>query len=329
MNWNPAAPVYRQAQITPAHLALAADGVELSYAELADHAARLASHLQSLGTRRGALVGILGSRSRIAIQAVLGVSWAGAAYLPLGTRWPEQRLLATLEQVDIDTLIVDSAGLQQLAPSLLSRIRHLIVPREGLVSPFAVHASPDIHCIDELPDVLGASEPAMLDPNDLVYLIFTSGTTGVPKGVMVSAGSLTAYLDALSERKAMTAEDRASQFTELSFDPSVGEIFVPWRVGASLHVLPAQTHVSPVRFMREHRLSIWGSAPAAIAWMRDTRSLQPGVLSGLRYSSFGGEPLPMSLVQAWREAAPNAVVDNLYGPTEATVDCVGQFIPPG
>ena len=63
--------------------------------------------------------------------------------------------------------------------------------------------------------------------------------------------------------------------------------------------------------------------------MRDTRSLQPGSLPGLRYTSFGGEPLPLASVLAWQAAAPNSVIDNLYGPTEATVDCVGQRVEPG
>jgi non-ribosomal peptide synthetase component F len=127
----------------------------------------------------------------------------------------------------------------------------------------------------------------------------------------------------------MTPADRASQFTELSFDPSLGEIFVPWGAGASLHVVPAQSRVSPARFIRDRRLTIWGSAPSAIAWMRDTRSLQPGSLPTLRYSSFGGEPLALAAVRAWQAAAPNSVIDNLYGPTEATVDCAGQRVEPG
>src|SRR5690606_37249003 len=77
------------------------------------------------------------------------------------------------------------------------------------------------------------------------------------------------------------------------------------------------------------QLTVWGSTPALIAWMRATRSLQPGTLPTLRYSSFGGEPLPIASVRAWQAAAPNSVVDNLYGPTEATVDCAGQRVETG
>jgi non-ribosomal peptide synthetase component F len=146
---------------------------------------------------------------------------------------------------------------------------------------------------------------------------------------MVPCASLGAYLAALEERKAMTPRDRASQFIELTFDPAVGEVFVPWRAGASLHVVPPVSQVSPAKFIRSRQLTVWGSTPALIAWMLATRSLQPDSFPTLRYTSFGGEPLPIASVRAWQAAAPNSVVDNLYGPTEATVDCAGQRVEPG
>ncbi len=94
MNWNLAHPVFEQSLRTPERLALVADGVELTYAELVRRASRLAAALRDHGIGRGSRVGILGSRSLIALEAVLGVAWAGATYVPLGLRWPEQRLNA-------------------------------------------------------------------------------------------------------------------------------------------------------------------------------------------------------------------------------------------
>ena len=311
MHWNPAFPVFEQSGRTPQRLALYADGIDLTYEGLARRAGRLAAALRERGIGRGSRVGILGSRSLIAVEAVLGVAWAGATYVPLGLRWPEERLLAVMSLVHLDALIVDGRGLALLTPAVRAAARSLLLPD------------------DELPDAADCPEPATMSQGDLAYVIFTSGTTGVPKGVMVPVGAVAAYLAALGARKAMTPEDRASHFTELSFDPSLGEIYLPWYAGASLHVVPALSHASPSRFIRDRQLTIWGSAPAAIAWMRDTRSLQPGSLPGLRYTSFGGEPLPLASVLAWQAAAPNSVIDNLYGPTEATVDCAGQRVEPG
>jgi amino acid adenylation domain-containing protein len=325
MTWNPAHPVFEQSHCTPERLALAADGVELTYAALVARAGRLAAALGARGIRRGSRVGILGSRSLVAVEAVLGTAWAGATYVPLGLAWPEARLAAVLAQLDLDAVIADGRGVELLTPSLLAATKLLLLPGDD-----AAQALPrEALSLASLPDPDRTPEPAPMSADDLAYVIFTSGTTGIPKGVMVPTASVAAYLAALGARKAMTPDDRASQFTELSFDPSLGEIFVPWYAGASLHVVPAISRMSPAKFIRDRRLTIWGSAPAAIAWMRDTRSLQPGSLPGLRYTSFGGEPLPLAAVRAWQAAAPNSAIDNLYGPTEATVDCVGQLVAPG
>ncbi|MCC6532172.1 MAG: amino acid adenylation domain-containing protein [Burkholderiales bacterium] len=328
MNWNLAQAVFEQSARTPDRLALYADGIELSYGELSVRAARLAGALRARGTGRGSRVGILGSRSLIAVEAVLAVTWAGAAFVPLGVRWPQARLRSVLALARLDALIVDDAGLACLTAPVAAEAGALVVPSSEAARALAPAAAPWVLSLDAL-DAGAMAQPATLAADDLAYLVFTSGTTGVPKGVLVATASVNAYLDALAPRKAMAPHDRASQFTELTFDPSVGEIFLPWRAGASLHVVPALSHVSPARFIRERKLTVWGSAPAAIAWMRATRSLQPQSLPGLRYSSFGGEPLPLASVRAWQAAAPNSVVDNLYGPTEATVDCAGQRVEPG
>jgi D-alanine--poly(phosphoribitol) ligase subunit 1 len=329
MNWNPLQAIFEQSLLTPERLALYADDVELSYADLMRRAARLAAALREQGIGRGSRVGILGSRSLIAIEALLGVAWCGAAYVPLGLKWPEERIKAALALTRLDAMIADNNGVSLLTPAMLTATKVLVLPTNEASHMLQGVAERVVLNLESLPELSDVFEPAVMSADDLTYVIFTSGSTGVPKGVMVASASVAAYLSALGERKAMTPEDRASQFTELSFDPSIGEIFIPLSVGASLHVVPSVNHVSPARFIRERRLTVWGSTPAAIAWMRDTRSLQPGSLPDLRYSSFGGEPLPLAAVRTWQAAAPNSIIDNLYGPTEATVDCAGQRVEPG
>ena len=318
MNWNPVQAIFEQSLRTPEQLALHADGVELSYADLIRRVERLAAVLREHGIGRGSRVGILGSRSMIAIEAVLGVAWCGATYVPLGLRWPEERMKAVIALTNLDAMIVDNTGASLITSATLAT-QVIVLPTREAMRRLPDTAERIVLTLEALPEVEDVFEPMVTSPDDLAYVIFTSGTTGVPKGVMVANASVAAYLAALGERKGMTKEDRASQFTELSFDPSLGEIFVPLSVGASLHIVPSVSHVSPVHFIREQQLSVWGSTPAAIAWMRDTRALQPGSLAGLRYSSFGGEPLPLSLVDVWRAAAPNSIVDNLYGPRRLSI----------
>jgi amino acid adenylation domain-containing protein len=327
---NLAWPVYEQGRRLPNRTAVLADGQALTYAQLVERAARLAGVLSGHGIGAGRRIGILGSRSLVAVEAVLAAAWVGATYVPLGLRWPQTRLASVLARLRLDALIVDRDGLQHPLPeAAVSPIALTIVAddRARAALPDAIRAR--ALSLESLPSARPLATPADVDPQSLAYIIFTSGTTGAPKGVMVTVRAVAAYLRALGARKAMTPADKATQFTELSFDPSIGEIYLPWYAGAALYVVPPVTAVSPVKFVRDHGLTVWGSAPAAIAWLRNARALQPGALATLRYSSFGGEPLTLDAVRAWQAAAPNSVVDNLYGPTEATVDCCGQRVEPG
>ena len=154
--------------------------------------------------------------------------------------------------------------------------------------------------------------------------MFTSGTTGSPKGVMVSTGNVSAFISAMRELYPFSPGDRVSQTYDFTFDPSVMDMFTTWSSGASLHVVPATQLMGPSRFIREHELTCWFSVPSTIAFMRNMKMLTPGAFPLVRYSIFCGEPLPASSAELWQKAAPNSFVDNLYGPTEATVVCIGQ-----
>ena len=131
MNWNPASPVHEQSGRTPGCLALSADGAELTYEEVVRRASRLASTLNEYGLARGSRIGILGSRSRIAVEAVLGAAWAGATYVPLGPRWPEERLKAALALAGLDAVIADARGVEALTASLIMMVNLLVVPDDG------------------------------------------------------------------------------------------------------------------------------------------------------------------------------------------------------
>jgi amino acid adenylation domain-containing protein len=215
-----------------------------------------------------------------------------------------------LEIVRPDALVVDAAGLARLTPALRAIAPPLILDLSG-------------H-LDSLPeDAIQA--PVFRSADDLAYVIFTSGTTGVPKGVMVTLGSVACFLDAMRLRICPVSSDRVSQTSALSFDVSVFEMFLAWGSGASVHVIPATKLLTPARFIEDQRLTIWSSVPSIAAFMRSTKKLRPGCFSSLRYSVFCGEALPYPLAQAWQLAAPSSIVENLYGPTEATIGCLAAL----
>lgn len=326
MSPNLALPLFNNARNHPERLALSVNQREFTYGELAEVTGRIAVWLQSRSVGEGKLVGILASRSWIAYAGLLGTCWAGAAYVPLNPDWPEQRLLNILNTTGLDVLVVDDRGLKLLTPQVLEQgPKYILAP--GKAESFSLGASPHaatVAAFDALPPANRHHSPAALTEENLAYVMFTSGTTGTPKGVMVSTGNVCSFLSAMRELYPFSADDRVSQTYDLTFDPSVLDMFMTWSSGASLHVVPASQMMGPSRFIREHELTCWFSVPSTIAFMRNMKMLTPGAFPSVRYSVFCGEPLPASSAELWQKAAPNSVVDNLYGPTEATVVCIGQ-----
>ena len=326
MTTSLAHPFYNHARTAPERLALSVNQREFTCGELAELAERIAAWLQSRrvetkeedAKEETRLVGILASRSWPAYAGILGTAWAGAAYVPLNPDWPEHRLLSILETTKLDTLIIDDRGQKLLTPGVLKGMKHILAPASR-------ESTPPISGFDALPPHDPQHVPTDREPDDLAYVMFTSGTTGTPKGVMVTTGNVCSFLTAMqSVYPHLSADDRVSQTYDLTFDPSVMDMFMTWSAGASLHVVPAAQMLGPSRFIRDHQLTCWFSVPSTIAFMRDLKMLAPGAFPSVRYSIFCGEPLPASSAELWRQAAPNSRIDNLYGPTEATVVCIGQ-----
>ncbi|MFM2066816.1 MAG: hypothetical protein RLZZ584_1725, partial [Pseudomonadota bacterium] len=340
---NPALPIYRHSLLAPQALALAGDGHALTYAELVQRAAGLAARLRQARTwpRAGAprpRVGVLASRSIDACVAALAAFWAGAVYVPLGNKAPAQRLVQLLAQCELSALVADAQGASILGDAAAGRAVLAAGPPcvcvpdpAGLVLPAGSAVEVELVSVDALSAMPAAAPvappvdpPAAMVAGDTAYIIFTSGTTGVPKGVVIPAGAMAAFLGAMAGVLGLGPQDRVLGTFESTFDVSIQDMFCTWQAGASLHLLPATQVMNAARMAREQRLTVWASVPSLVALLRQVRAIEPGSLPDLRRSMFGGEPLPVGLAAAWRAAAPNSTVENHYGPTEATVACLRQ-----
>jgi amino acid adenylation domain-containing protein len=300
---NLVSPFYECTLVNRDRLALVVGGISYSYGELASMSQQLA---RLLG--RPARVGVLASRTLEAYAGVLGALWAGAAYVPINPNVPDERLVQILRITSLDAIVADPAGLERLKG------------RVAECAPRLVLGAADFRNGTFNPEV----QPAVVSEADLAYIIFTSGTTGVPKGVMIETGSVAQLIDVMQRRFRFCQDDRVSQASELTFDVSVFDMFMTWRAGAALYVVPAPQLMAPGKFIKDNRLTIWYSVPSIALFMQRMRMLTPGAFPLLRLSLFTGEALPLVSARAWQAAAPNSLVENLYGPTEATVICIGQ-----
>jgi non-ribosomal peptide synthetase component F len=167
-------------------------------------------------------------------------------------------------------------------------------------------------------------EPVMQPDEHIAYIIFTSGTTGTPKGVEIGLRAIVHHLAVIQQIYRFTPQDRVSLAFELTFDPSILNMFMTWNAGASLHVLPAEQLFMPIPFIQDHALTVWNSAPTTIGILMQLRSLEAGIMPNLRITIFGGDTLTVEAATAWQRAAPNSIVDNVYGPTETTIECLHQ-----
>ncbi|HEB90474.1 MAG TPA: amino acid adenylation domain-containing protein [Deltaproteobacteria bacterium] len=309
-------------------IALEVAGETLTYLELRERAAGLAATLiahdpREPGSAAPALTAVLGQRSSATFAGILAALFRGDGYVPLNPTFPPERTRSMLERSGCRALIVDAGAESQLDRVLagLETSLLLILPESRDVTDVArAHPRHRVLGRDDL-EAASAWSPRPVDPEAIAYLLFTSGSTGRPKGVMVRHRNVQAFLDVMAERYGITPDDRFSQTFELTFDLSVFDLFLAWKSGARVCVPSQAQKMLPAKYIQESKLTVWFSVPSTGVLMSRLRMLKPDAYPSLRWSLFCGEALPVEIVEAWVDAAPNSTVENLYGPTELTIAC--------
>ena len=301
--------------------ALHIDDTELTYGELAEAAQKISHCLNDL-QRREVLSQrciLLGNRTAAQYAALLGISMSNMAYVPLNAHFPVVRNLSILEQAQASILIVDSACtflLEDIA-SAINKPLHIIFADSDVFPGWTDRLSqhnyylPADRCLEACPREHNEDNEA--------YVLFTSGTTGTPKGIAISHKNVCAYLDNIADLFPFKSDDRCTQLFELTFDLSVHDLFACWQAGACLYVPSSEALLFPAAYIKQHQISVWFSVPSVANLMRDYGVLRDGELPSLRISLFCGEALSIDVAMDWQRSAPDSVVANMYGPTEATI----------
>jgi amino acid adenylation domain-containing protein len=271
----------------PDHVALEVDGLSLTYRELRDRSDAMAASILAAHGTAPSRIALSATRTLSTYVGYLAALRLGAVVTPLNPAHPQVRNQAICELARPD-LVLDGS---------------------------------------ELPAGTAPLPPYETGIDDVAYVLFTSGSTGRPKGVPITHANLAPYVAHNIERFEVGPGCRMSHTFDLTFDPSVFDLFVTWGGGATL-VVPDRTELlEPVKYLAEREITHWFSVPSVVSVSAGLGNLPAGVENSLRHSIFIGEQLTFAQARAWHGVAPDAEITNVYGPTELTVACTEYTLP--
>lgn len=313
---------------TPDREAVRGDAHSLSYGQLWALSGRLAAHLHAAGIGRGARVGMLLPKSPECVVAMLGVLRAGATYVPVDPRAPSARQAYVLGNAAVRAVI----GAPQLLEPL-GALRGAWTPERVVLhgagdAPTWMPAA-SVARLEELPAGHAPAGAAGAHEGDPAYILYTSGSTGNPKGVVISHRNAITFVDWGMETFSVGPQDVLSNHAPHHFDLSVFDIYCALHCGACVAIVPDRLAAFPTRlaeWIEQQRISVWYSVPSALVRLLQQGKLERFGFAKLRTMLFAGEPFPVKYLREVMERFPHAGFHNLFGPTETNV-CTWYPVP--
>ncbi len=303
-DWTIAQYFEQQVAQTPQALALIAGDQRFTYAELNARANQLAHYLQNLGVLPQELVAVSIDRSVELIVAFLGILKAGAAYVPLDPSYPHDRRAYKLRDAQVSLILTNNA----------------------LVTTLPQHEARVVRLDSDWPTIARESTanlPNCTSPDGLAYVLYTSGSTGNPKGVMIQHRGMVNHAAAIAREFALKPGDRMLQFSNIGFDIFVEEMYPTLVSGAALVLRPEAIAASTQafwQFVTDQEITILDLPTAFWHELVDSlERLDRVVPAAVRLVCVGGEKASCQAYQQWQARAPHARWINTYGPTEITV----------
>lgn len=286
-----------QCQRRPHAVALTEGERELSFRSLLLRAQTACAQLQARDIGCGDTVAIFIDRGIEATVAAFGVLLAGACYVPLDVKNPANRLAFIVADADVKAVV----GVENCPVWLQERLWLRL----------------DEHCT-------GVVKPVAVSGDALAAILYTSGSTGHPRGVALSHAAVCAFTDWATSLLMLTPEDRIANSAPLFFDLSTFDLYAVLGAGASLHFMPSMLTMAPARlsvWLQVTKITGWYAVPSLLKFLAYKGNLQQTALSSLRFLLFAGEIFPVQPLTDLANVLPHVALYNFFGPTETNVCC--------
>jgi amino acid adenylation domain-containing protein len=319
------------AERNPHQIAVIDGDRRLTYGELEGRTNQLCVLLLRLGVTRHDRVGLYLDKSLESVVGVYGILKTGAAYVPLDPQAPTSRLALIARDCDLKLLVTGIEKARQWA-SLVGPTTDVdtLVVLNGRDSDLEdPPAGIRVLTLNAFASATDAPISVPMIDLDLAYILYTSGSTGDPKGVMLSHLNALTFVDWATRVFQVQATDRLSNHAPLHFDLSIFDLFAAAKSGAAVVLVPSRMSIFPIqvsRFIAEHGITIWYSVPSALSMLVQRGDLKAGAFPTLRIVLFAGEVFPTKYLRALMDLLPHVSFFNLYGPTETNV-CTYYEVP--
>lgn len=321
--------IAEQCRETPDGIAIEYNNEKITYRMLNERSNSLAHYLRSMGVGMGSLVGIMVHPSPSMVVGLLAILKAGGAYLPLDPTYPLARISYIINQAKVDIFISEDS-LKPTIQNLLNsdgNVKGIVYMDPSPMDPgLSLHQADQRiwgeYSIDELDCVNKA--------DDLMTVLYTSGSTGNPKGVMLSHRGYMNRLEWHQNMFQLKPGERVAQKTSFSFDISIWEIFWTLMYGGTICPVAKEVVRNPWRlasWIKENRINIMHFVPSLFGEFVHAIEDESYAFNDLRWLIFSGEALPIPFIQKWIEKyGMSTGLANLYGPTEASIDVTYHII---